>query len=169
MKSDPSTYFITNQVSLARLQHFILNTGHVTWHDLQGVHLADPTAFKLQFEAGRGELPGLPGCGFVLAEGEGCCQFMVGQHGEELVTGGVAWGWGAGACLWHWLQDYCRMTRSWKSNGDCSIPARPPALPWLAVVQHENLSRLSKPQVQALAVAERALALALIHQATTRN
>ena len=151
------------------LHHVTLNTGHVALHDLNGRHCVSACDFLPLLEQPIGEIPGMPGFAFSVAEASQCCQFILTHHGSELITGGVAWGPSAGDSLWRWLGDYYDYIAPWVPGWRTSCPRIPPALPWLGVVLNLNLGLIHHEQARKLAAVERDLAMALIHRSLTRN
>jgi hypothetical protein len=152
-----------------RLHHVTLNTGHVALHELNGRHCVSACEFLPLLQQPVGEIPGMPGFAFSVAETTQCCQFILTHQGLELITGGVAWGPGAGDSLWRWLGDYYDCIVPWVPGWRASCPRTPPPLPWLGVVLNLNLGLISKEHARNLAAVERDLALALIQRSLTRN
>ena len=151
------------------LHHVTLNTGHVALHQLDGMHSISALDFLPLLERRSGEIPGLPGFAFALTEADHCCQFILARRGVEIITGGLAWGAGAGEDLWHWLGDYYDYAVPRIPQWSASCPPTPPPLPWLGVVLTGNIRLMSPMQARNLAAVERDLALALIYRALTRN
>ena len=152
-----------------RLHHVVLNTGHVTRHELNGMDRVSVGGFLPLLEKHISEVPEMPGFAFSVSEATHCAQFYLSYHGSEIITGGVAWGAGASDSLWRWLGDYYDYLAPWVPGWGASCPRTPPALPWLGVVLNLNIGLIAQAQAKQLKVVERNLALALIQRALARN
>ena len=151
------------------LHHATLNNGHVTFHELNGVHAVGVCDFLPLLEQSISEIPGMPGFAFSVSEATHCGQFILSYYGAEIVTGGVAWGAGGSDMLWRWLGDYYDYLAPWVPGWGASCPSTPPCLPWLGVVLNLNLGLIPPEQAEKLPAVERDLALALIRRSLTRN